>query len=244
MLARAPLIIRGFLTSAYRIARSLTSATGRSVVWTRLRHRAALHQTATTTAADRYPELFATLAERLPPGARILSFGCSTGEELSSLRRLMPHARLTGVEINPRARRLAERRVAGDPLVEVVASLPDGPFDAILALAVLQREPHRIADQGIVDLSRTYPFARFDQALAALVDRLAAGGLLAIFHAHYRVEDSSVAGELTAIPGTPMIAGPLFDRASRRYAPTPAAASLFAKGADKCAAIVAASPNS
>jgi len=156
----------------------------------------------------------------------------------------MPSAQLTGVEINPRARRLAARRMAGDSLANVSATLPDGQFDAVLALAVLQREPHRIADSGIDDLSRTYPFTRFDEGLAALVGRLSPGGLLAIFHAHYRVEDSGVAACLTAIPGAPMMEGPLFDRASRRYAPTPPAASLFVKGTDKCAAIVAASANS
>jgi hypothetical protein len=134
--------------------------------------------------------------------------------------------------------------MADDPLVDLSATLPDGPFDAVLALAVLQREPHRIADSGIDDLSRTYPFTRFDEGLGSLVERLSPGGLLAIFHAHYRVEDSSVAASLTAIPSAPMLEGPLFDRASRRYAPTPPAASLFVKGTERCAAIVAASANS
>ena len=188
--------------------------------------------------------MFAAIAERLPADARILSFGCSTGEELASLRRLMPAARLTGVEINPRARRLAARRMGGDPLANVFATLPDGPFDAALALAVLQREPHRIADEGIVDLARTYPFARFDEGLGALVDRIVPDGLLAIFHAQYRVEDSSAADCLVAVPGAPMMDGPLFDPGSRRYAPTPVAASLFVKGTERCAAIAPASANS
>jgi len=58
--------------------------------------------------------------------------------------------------------------MVGDPLVMVVAAIPNCPFDVILALALLQREPHRIADQGIVDLSRTYPFECFDQSIASL----------------------------------------------------------------------------
>lgn len=237
-------MIRGLLFWTYRIARLLTSATGRSVAWTRLRHRGALHQTATTTAPDRYPVLFTTLAERLPSEARILSFGCSTGEELVSLRQLMPGARLSGVEINPRARRLARRRMASDPLSEVVATLPDQRFDAVLALAVLQREPHRVADDGIVDLGRIYPFERFDECLDALVACLGPGGLLAIYHAHYRVEDSRAAAELSPLAGTPLLTGPLFDRKSRRYVVTPPAASLWVKGDARCAAIAVASPNS
>lgn len=233
-------VIGDLLYSALRIARSLTSATGRSVVWTRLLHGNALHQTATTTAPDRYPELFAGLAERLPGDARILSFGCSTGEELAALRRLMPAARLTGVEINARCRRIATRRMAGDSRVTFAAALPDGPFDAVLALAVLQREPHRVEREGIADLGRIYPFARFDEAIGVLVDRLAPGGLLAVHHAQYRVEDSRVAAGLEAVAGTPPLMPPLFDRNSRRYAAAPPAASLFVK----CATIAAPSSNS
>ena len=199
-------------------------------MWTRLRQGAALHQTATTTAPDRYPELFAALAARLPADARILSFGCSTGEELLSLRRLMPDAQLTGVEINARARRIATACTANDPRIEVATTPPAGPFDAILALAVLQREPHRVADEGWTDLSRHYPFARFDAALTALVERLAPGGLLAVHHAHYRVEDSSVADLLTPEPDAPVQVPPLFDRNSRLYEPAPPSASLFVKG--------------
>ena len=224
----------------FRHGRSLTSATGRSVLWTRLRHGAELHQTATTTAPDRYPELFAALVCLLPPDAEILSFGCSTGEELLTLRRLMPMARIVGVEINPRARRIATRAAAGDPRISVTATLPDGQFDAVLALAVLQREPIRMARDAVRDLGHHYPFARFDAVLAALVDRLRPGGVLAVLHAHYRVEDARAAAQLEALAAGPHLTEPLFDRSSRRYEPAPPSASLFRK----CAAIVSPSRNS
>ncbi len=154
-----------------------------------------------------------------------------------SLRSLLPAARLTGVEINPRARRIATQRTASDALTRIVARLPDGQFDAVLALAVLQREPHRIADQGITDLSAIYPFARFDAALTALANRLRPGGFFAIVHAHYRVEDSSAAPLLDLVADSPTLSGPLFDRDSRRYDPTPPAATLFVR----CAATSTAS---
>ena len=212
-------------------------------MWTRLRHGAAVHQTATTTFEDRYPDLFEALAERLPDNAAILSFGCSTGEELLSLRRWMPMARLTGVEINPRARRLAQARTADDPLIDVVGRLPAGPFDAVLALAVLQREPSRIVADEVVDLGRVYPFARFEDTLTRLVARLRSGGLLAVRHAHYRVEDSAVAPQLIAVSGIASLDPPLFDRTSRRYDAAPPSASLFVKGAARCAAMAAPSSN-
>ena len=153
----------------------------------------------------------------------------------------MPAARLIGVEINPRARRIATQRTADDPLTRVVAHLPDGQFDAILALAVLQREPHRVIDQGIADLSAIYPFARFDAAVSALADRLRPGGFFAIANAHYRVENSTASSLLDRVEGSPIMGAPLFDRDSRRYEPAPPTAALFVRGADKCAATSPAS---
>ncbi len=51
------------------------------------------------TEPDRYPQLFDALAERLAGIAapRILSFGCSSGEEVRALRQRIPAARITGV---------------------------------------------------------------------------------------------------------------------------------------------------
>ena len=141
------------------------------------------------------------------------------------------------MEINPRARRIAARRTANDPLTHIAARLPAGQFDAVLALAVLQREPHRVIDRGITDLSSSYPFARFDAAICALAQRLRPGGFFAIVHAHYRVEDSSAAALLDPVADSPTLSGPLFDRDSRRYDPIPSSATLFVR----CAAISPAS---
>ena len=107
------------------------------------------------------------LARRLQPeAARILSFGCSTGEELLAIRRRFAAARIVGAEINPRSRRIARRRIERDRRASVVA--PDaiaGRFDIVFALAVLQVQPHRVAEAGIADLSPIYPFERFDAQL-------------------------------------------------------------------------------
>jgi len=65
------------------VVRLLLTAQGRSVLWTRWAHGRDVHQTTPETAEDRYPELFDLLAELAPTVKRILSFGCSTGEELA-----------------------------------------------------------------------------------------------------------------------------------------------------------------
>lgn len=182
--------------------RSLLTAQGRSVLWTRMVHGREVHQTTPQTGEDRYPELFDEIARLARAAQRILSFGCSTGEELIAIRRRFPMAEIIGAEINPRSRRIAARRTAGDPLTTVVPpDMIDGSFDLLLALAVLQREPHKVAEMQIEDLSVYYPFKRFDAAVRELVTRLRIGGLLCVDNAHYRVEDSSAAAALEPVRG-------------------------------------------
>jgi cyclopropane fatty-acyl-phospholipid synthase-like methyltransferase len=195
----------------FDVLRHVPTAEGRAMLWTRLAHRRDLHQTTAQTSINRYPQLF-DLALRLAPGARrILSFGCSTGEELIALRQRFPSAAIIGAEINPRSRRMAARAVAEDPGSHVVAhDAIRGSFDAIFALAVLQRLPVTVEETGMADLSHHYPFARFDAAVTALAQRLETGGLLCVFHCHYRVEDSAAATMLDAIPESPPLEGRLF----------------------------------
>jgi SAM-dependent methyltransferase len=213
---------------AIDILRHTASFEGWARLWTAFVHRREVQQTSSDTSEERYPELF-DLAARLAPGAsRILSFGCSTGEELSALRRRFPKAEMIGVEINPRSRRAAARRMRGDRRTKVVTPTDiEGEFDLIFALAVLQREPHKIAEMGVDDLTRFYPFARFDKAVLELAKRLRRGGLLCVANAQYRVEDSTAAPLLSAVADAPKMDGLIFGPDGRRLAA--AANTLFRK---------------
>ena len=196
---------------ALDFARLLMSAEGRSILWSRTVHRDAIHQTTPYTCEERYPLLFDLAAKLKPDAQRIMSFGCSTGEELVAIRRRFPRARIVGVEINPRSRKIAARRASGDASTEVVGpSSISGTFDVIFALAVLQREPHKVAELEVGDLTSFYPFDRFDSAVCMLGRHLGPGGLLCVFNAQYRVEDSSLASRLEVVSESPLMDGPLF----------------------------------
>jgi trans-aconitate methyltransferase len=204
---------------ALDVVRLLPTSEGRAALWTRIAHGDEVHQTTPYTREERYPELFDRAAQLLPDALRILSFGCSTGEELVSLRRRFPYARITGAEINARSRRIAARRVMPDARMHVVPPRKiEGTFDLVFALAVLQREPHKVSETELQDLTAIYPFARFDAALASLVERLNPGGLLCVMHAHYRVEDSSSAAALEPVAGSLAEQSPVFGRDGRRLA--------------------------
>jgi trans-aconitate methyltransferase len=58
------------------------------------------HQGPNRTALDRYPEVFAAAAAAAPDARRILSFGCSSGEECVTLAEYFPKSEIIGAEIN------------------------------------------------------------------------------------------------------------------------------------------------
>jgi chemotaxis methyl-accepting protein methylase len=92
--------------------RPVFTAEGRAELWTKVAHARELHQSTPFTAEDRYPELM-RLAGRLRPDAkRILSFGCSTGEELVTLRRYFPSAEKSPQPKDRGRRATDDRRVS------------------------------------------------------------------------------------------------------------------------------------
>jgi predicted O-methyltransferase YrrM len=216
---------------AFDAVRLFVTSEGRWQLWTSVTRNAEVHQTTPYTTEDRYPELFELAAKLSPNAKRILSFGCSTGEELVALRRRFREAEIVGAEINPRSRRIATRRVRRDVHATVVR--PEaiaGSFDIVFVLAVLQREPHKIAEMDVDDLSAHYPFQRFDQAVSQLVARLQTGGLFCVTNAHYPVEVATAFAELEAIAGAPSMGPPLFGRDGRRLS-RPVARTVFRKRA-------------
>jgi hypothetical protein len=211
--------VRAFLRPKFRAARLrralwargleegkvLLTAEGWARLWTRLIHTGEIHQTAPFTWSNRYPELFDLAARLAPDATRILSFGCSTGEELVSLRKRFPSAEIVGAEINARSRAIARRKIRGDARTTVVAPHAlKGAFDLVFALSVFQRDPKGIA--SLVEakhLAARYPFSRFDEGIREVTGRLRSGGLLCITNALYRVEDSSVSAQLEPIHDSP-----------------------------------------
>ena len=181
-----------------------------------------LHQTTAFTALDRYPEIFGQCRDLLQgrEDLRILSFGCSTGEEVATLRGYFPTAFIVGADLNPESLRRARTHHA-DAKIRYVRSddralAALGPFDIIFCMAVLQRTPHRIEAEGVEDISAIYPFGKFEKLVAQLVANLKRGGLLVVEHAFYRVEDVRLAVPLRPVASPHL--GPstwLFDPSGR-----------------------------
>lgn len=202
---------------------------------TRLVARRSIHQDVTETRRDRYPRLFASAAALLGDASspRILSFGCSSGEEVLSLRDYFPAAAIVGAEIN-RGELAACRRLPPHPRTVFIhstrARIADhGPYDAVFCMAVLQRRPHAVARAGVADIARHYPFARFADEIAFLTEQLRPGGLLIVEHSQYRVEDADAPLAPVRDSGTWAADGPRFDRDGALIRPQPIVSRIFRK---------------
>jgi len=187
------------------------------------RHLPGRFQPYAHTLPDRYPWLFEFAARELGSNAqlRLLSFGCSRGDEVFTLRRYFPNASVRGIDVDPRNIGIARARAAGDPAVSfaVAADTRDEPtagYHAIFCLAVLC-----LGDLTTHSAPRSDPylhFADFERVVTDLARCLKAGGLLFLHTTNFRFADVLVAREFDVVlEAEPSQLAPdvLFDRTNR-----------------------------
>ncbi len=173
----------------------------RNVVWLYWVRPRAAFQPVNDTRPDRYPGIFRFAQAALeadPLAGRplvLLSFGCSTGEEVFTLRRYFPAARIKGIDINPGniatcRRRLAEQGDLGISFARSKSTTGEatGVYDAIFCMAVLRHGG--LADATLTRCNHLLRFADFENAVADFARCLRRGGLLAIAHSNFRFNDT------------------------------------------------------
>lgn len=148
------------------------------------------HQGPNRTALNRYPEIFAAAAAAAPDARRILSFGCSSGEECVTLADYFPAAKIIGAEINPvillKALKHRSKRIrfvyASDHILRKLAG-----FDLVFCMAVLRSAGH-------------YPFDIFEERALFLETLVRPGGILVIHNSPYRFGDTARQWSYETIP--------------------------------------------
>lgn len=225
------------MDASRQAVRFMADANYRSIVRLQLFNAKNVHQTTSLTGMNRYPKIFAACQKYFDgrEQIRILSYGCSTGEEVLTLRQYFPHAEIVGAEINKRSLEICGKH-AVDPRTKFIYSSADniqshGPYDAVFCLAVLQRTPLNIASKGIKSLKEIYPFQKFEEQIVQLDRLLNTNGLLVIHFSQYVFTDTRVACGYKPL-GDHMqnnAVTPLFNRQSQRIETPQQVNSIFLK---------------
>ncbi len=158
------------------------------------------------TLPDRYPWLFEFARRHIPDSTaiRLLSFGCSRGDEVFSLRKYFTKATIKGIDVDPRNIAVCKARLAFSRSRSIgfgVAATTNGEmseiYDAIFCLAVLC-----LGDLTVSGAQRSDPylyFEDFDRVVSDFGRCLKPGGLLFLHVTNFRFCDSSVAGQFDVL---------------------------------------------
>lgn len=186
-----------------------------------LRHAMGLHpsphqgsvlqvaQRANFTSTGRYEVQWQALkalvaSQALPSELTIMSFGCSTGQELCELRTLLGSHHYIGVDLNEDA--LVQARLLWQSLeqlpyvpqapsvrfmttAELLTALEQVKCDVICAMTVLCRHPDTVL---VANAKEIYDSADFSASLELLDQALNPGGLLCLFNTNYCLEDTAL----------------------------------------------------
>ncbi|WP_237663073.1 methyltransferase domain-containing protein [Sutcliffiella horikoshii] len=209
----------------------------RSIHHLQLFNSRAVHQTTPFTYMDRYPEIFSACHTFLKDkeNVKILSYGCSTGEEVLTLRKYFPNAEIIGADINKHSLLKCNNLKTDNKIKFIYSSTKNiqshGPFDAIFCMAVFQRKPHFIAAKGIKSLKKIYPFEKFENEVSKLDKHVKPSGLLVIHFSQYSLEDTKVSQNYKALGdyNQDSYQNPVFDKISNIRSGQHSQKSIFIK---------------
>jgi SAM-dependent methyltransferase len=170
------------------------------------------------TELDRHPALFALVRDALIgiSEPRLLSFGCSTGDEPITLARYLPNARIDAIDINAYSLSIARTKADRAGIGTITFTLADRPphlreaYDAIFCLSVLRHG--RLDAERPEYCSAILPFSRFDAIVTKLDYCLKSGGLLIVWGSHFDFSAARVSAGFTAqiVPHVEPHSGPVY----------------------------------
>lgn len=153
-------------------------------------------QLASTTEYNRHEDLFKLSQSNLGKESKIkvLSFGCSTGEECFSLREYFPNATIIGCDINKDSLHIAAKRNKDNNIEFIISNNSNlhkyKYFDLILANSVFTKQPE---DKVINNISKLFPFNQFNEITQTLHSLINRNGLFIMRYSNYKFEDTLIA---------------------------------------------------
>lgn len=134
------------------------------------------------TKPERFPLIFDSAKEFKPDAKRILSFGCSTGEECEAMAKRFPTAEVVGIDIDHPTIQTARRKNKHPDRVFFHDSLgATGKYDIALALMVF------------FQMDAPIKFVPWDKCLCEIDAHLNVGGVLMLYTSEFNFMQSSPA---------------------------------------------------
>jgi tRNA1(Val) A37 N6-methylase TrmN6 len=133
------------------------------------------------TKFNRYPWAWSVI-EHLKP-SKILSFGCSTGEEAVTAQVYFPDAHIHGFDTNKIVLGIAKLRY---PFIHFLDAIGDHKYDLILCNSVLCNHP---ANQNKSE-NDLMSFSYFEGVVKVIDTMLKPGGYLMAMNTEYRIQDA------------------------------------------------------
>jgi hypothetical protein len=153
------------------------------------------NQLSTITYKNRYPKLFQLASFLLNRSGKVLSFGCSSGAEVRTLRkRYFINSTVHGIDINKEliAENIEENDDQFVKYFDDMANV-DNDYDIIFCMSVLCRWPE---SDNIID---PYKFEIFEQTLIDIDKRLKIGGYLVIYNSSFCFNDTVLSSHYRSI---------------------------------------------
>jgi hypothetical protein len=210
------------LKAGFFIFKFLAVSPFRDETISRIFYRKHFHQSSHYTETNRYPDLFEICRDQLKDkiNPRILSFGCSTGEEVFSLGEYLPGAKIIGADISNWCIKECLKKPHNENF-EFLNSKSErfrrmDNFDAIFCLAVFQHPDNRRESAGFAS---EYLFSQFEQQLIVLDNKLIKGGLLFIDNCDFNFFETEIARRYSPVKDEKnriLRERPIYDRANKK----------------------------
>ncbi len=187
-------IIRPIYLITRFILKSLFNYEYRNQKFTYMRYKKYYYQFENSTEENRYPDLF-TICQKYfknKENVKILSFGCSTGEEVDGINKYMPNAIIVGADISHYNLKQCKKKDKKENISFVhslsVEYKQNNNFDAIFCMAVLQHTKNR----ENVSIATKFIFEQFENEIIDLDKKLNEGGLFFIDQTDFNFLDTSI----------------------------------------------------
>jgi hypothetical protein len=146
---------------------------------------------------DRYPKIFNFLSENYQDSLKILSFGCSSGEECFSLRKYFLKSKIFGVDANDEILKEAIKNNNDNNIYFDNSIMNIESVDMIFAMSVFCKHPESF------DLLKNtvYNFKDYNEEVKKLDSKLNKNGIFINYNSNYFFSDTDVYYKYSPILG-------------------------------------------